>query len=200
MNGVNLLSPNRLRAHAAHTRLCRWALICGAYAVLSGMLVLVGVANRGSQARNARNLDGLTASAEQKDKEIRAVRARIAKLQQSELLAREITRHPDWGRLLDALAATRADGVVFERLEFRVSPRATQSKPGVSSATVRITGVAGSQVDAARYAVSLQDLGLFDSVSPVETRAKGAGGQSGTELVTFSLTVGISCSVSETAP
>lgn len=200
MNGVNLLAADRLRAYAAHTRLARWSLGVGAYAVLAALLVFAAVADRGSQVRTVRSVDSIAASAEQKDKDIKATRARIATLQKAEALAHEITRHPDWGRLLDALAATRTDGIVFERLEFRVSPRAAAPKPGVSGATVRISGVAGSQVDAARYAVALQDLGVFDSVSPVETRAKGAAGQSGADLVAFSLTVGISCSVSEGAP
>ncbi|MCC6949960.1 MAG: hypothetical protein IT433_00795 [Phycisphaerales bacterium] len=200
MNAVNLLAPDRLRSHAARTRLARWALVCGAYALLTGLLVLAGAANQGSRVSSARNVDALSAGAEQKEKDIKAVSARIAKLQRTESLAREITRHPDWGRLLDALAATRTEGIVFERLEFRVSPRAAGAKPGVTSATVRISGVAVSQVDAARYAVALQDLGTFDSVSPVETRAKGAGAQSGADLVAFSLTVGISCSISEPAP
>jgi Tfp pilus assembly protein PilN len=133
------------------------------------------------------DLSSERAALERRQMELKTAKAEVAALTRRAELTRELTSHPDWARLLDVAAANAPRGVVFERLELRVSRRGTRG----SGATLRLTGVAESRMDASQFAVRLQELGLFDSVSPADTRMRPVAGRSA-ELVSFSISLEVS--------
>jgi Tfp pilus assembly protein PilN len=167
-------------------RIRRWAGVCAAYAVLAAG-AWGALAAASPNVASGEDLSSERAALERRQMELKTAKAEVAALTRRAELTRELTSHPDWARLLDVAAANAPRGVVFERLELRVSRRGTRG----SGATLRLTGVAESRMDASQFAVRLQELGLFDSVSPADTRMRPVAGRSA-ELVSFSISLEVS--------
>jgi len=104
--------------------------------------------------------------------------------------ARAVAGHPDWSVLLALLARARGEGLVLERVEVRpvvkTEPK-NESESNANGADTRaalhseplyqldIRGVAESQSLVAQYLLSLERIGLFDSVRLQETKPRTIG-------------------------
>lgn len=198
MNGVNLIPEGVRLGLQRRARLRVWAGVTAAWAaVLVGALAVV---TSGASADGSLRLRLIAAqeTLDQREADLKSAKAGHAAVMRDLALAREVGRHPDWSELLAVLAASRGEDVVFERLELRPMAAAAgkgagKKAPRSPGVTVRISGVASSQVAAAQYAVRLQESGLFDGVSPPETRARptagAAPGSPGASLVSFQVSV-----------
>jgi hypothetical protein len=191
---VNLIPPARLAGLRVRRRIGAWRTACILYALGAGAAWLALAAGgstpimRGDEAAVRSNL-------QRREQELAQAKAELAAQTRRLDLARQMVSHPDWAKLLDVPVAHRPEGIAFERLDLRITRRAEgpKSRNLVSVATLRVSGLAASRVQAAQYAVTLQELGLFNHVSPAETHARpvpgAAPGTPGADLVGFSVTV-----------
>lgn len=166
-----------------------WALVLGmAWAGWAGLSPARG-------AEVAREAGAVAASLERKGADLKAARADLVALQKRLDVTNELCAHPDWAALLDVLTQTRPGTVAFERVEVRVQ-RAGDGGKTRAMATVKVSGLAATQEDAARFGEALVERGVFESVSPAETRARpvpnAKPGEPGATLVSFTVSVTMS--------
>lgn len=117
--------------------------------------------------------------------------------------ARAVAGHPDWSVLLALLARARGEGLVLERVEVRpvvkAEPKNEPDDNGQGTGTsvasrseptyqLDIRGVAESQSLVAQYLLSLERIGLFESVRLRETKPRTIGARGVVEF-------GVDCAI-----
>lgn len=178
MNDLNLLpTPIKVRLHQRR-RLTFWVKGAGALAAI-GILVSLGAGVYLS------DLDTPVRD------ELNTVQAMINKLEASEaaalqqittvthelVVAEDIAGQPNWSVLLSVLAAGLDEGAYLERIDTAlVMDAGVTIAPPTKAASgpyrVTVSGISLVQADATKYALFLEQCGLFDSVRLVATRPR----------------------------
>lgn len=206
MNSINLIPAAIRHARRTRTRLHGWGaglvLWCGILA-LAGLL-MVREGDRGSSLAARERVQRLTDSVDAAVKELAAADAELARLERLAETQSLVTDHPDWSRLTVLIAMVRGPSVAVEMCEVArmharpqavAKPARPASAPGAApppltpaqraeqaqlppgeAYIVRINGLAQSVREAQAFVVRLEEQGVFDSVSLIETRPQQTRG------------------------
>jgi len=191
MNSVNLIPANRRAAAARDKRIRTWGVVGAGYA-----LVLLGVCGAlAADSGEIRTASQAALKAQQRlDKvelEVTKATGTLAATRVQLEAARAVGKHPDWSRLLAAIAELKGDRVALTQLELGsvgVAPEAAESKPEAKSAakarayTLRIAGLAEEAKDASAFVAALEASQVFDEVLLQEAKSSRFSDR---EIVTF---------------
>ncbi len=202
MLAANLLPMSRRRASAREDRAVLWMfVVAGLAAALMAATMLIRVSSRSSTAAaTARELTGVQAELERLGTLVAESKSRAQKSDSMLAAARAIADHPDWSLLLNLLGKLRGDQVDLARVALGYRKPEANTKPGAKLGRgywVRITGQATDQAAVAKFAVRLEDSGLFDKVTLTESK-KGTG--VGDTLVDFQIDAAIEDQATGGAP
>lgn len=205
MTFVNLLPAHRIDAARRRKSGSRWMLLGSGYA---GALLLIsgavsasgGTELAAAQARETdvnERFDRASQAHSRAQERLRAASVRAS-------LADAMDEHPAVADLLRIVAATPGPEIAILRLKVTVDSPATSSGATArrSAATVKpserstliIEGLAPAPVDAAKFAIALESLGLFDSV---RQQAAGSGERSRDGSTRAGVRFTIECSLSD---
>lgn len=174
MRTINLIPKFRLIRASRR----RWTFVWGAVAVASlGLAGALGAAVSASDPLRSRSLEDQIAAetAKLQDLKAKASRDRTEARRIASALAarRSVGRHPDFSRLLAALAA-RSGEVLMESIDVdrRDTPGATKTTPGTRKYVFTIAGVAPKQTSAAEFIAGLESWRVFDRVTLLGSQAR----------------------------
>ncbi|MBI1189521.1 MAG: hypothetical protein GC200_02415 [Tepidisphaera sp.] len=196
MIAVNLLSVERVAAARRRARRRAWAGVLMGHAALAGLTLLVVARLDSPGESSAQQIARLQDQLSQKDRERGVITSEIAALRARIALSDRVTDHPRWGSLLALLSNALAGDGVLDRIEIG-SKTSTPIREGKTekrlrdSYSVTLSGYAGSRAGVARFITRLEAIGVFDSVTPLETRATTYG-PNNAEAVSFSLSLSLS--------
>lgn len=200
MNAVNLVPWSKQIELRVRSRAGVWAVALGVYAFAGALCWFVVASRAGADgAALAKELTKLTDESQSLQATSNRLRSEFVSASAMLATAREVGDHPDWGVLFSLLARLRGDAIAFEvcELEPRTSaastapataPGATPGspapsgtpKPGEASRgyTLRVGGVGADQRSVAQFVLRLEETGLFNRVSILETRPRADSGDS----------------------
>jgi Tfp pilus assembly protein PilN len=170
---INLLPRGRVVAMKRRARIRAWCAASGGYGlclVIACVLALTISVPDGSLRESISEKHVLIQSSE---KELATLRQEAATVQRAIEAANAVGNHPDWRVLLQLLAHARGEQVVLERCDLKPRPADPKAKAGAVSDTgflLTLDGVAQSQRAASQYVLDLEDLGVFETVTLIETR------------------------------
>ncbi|MBY0112668.1 MAG: PilN domain-containing protein [Phycisphaerales bacterium] len=172
---------SRRKSSAREDRALTWSIVIAALAgVLACATFGVRISSRGSTAVSAREFAVADAEVTQLRTQVSEARTKARKAEALLAAARAIADHPDWSLLLNLLGNLRGDQVDLARVAigYRKSEPNAAAKAGNKVPRgywVRLSGQAVDQAAVAKFAVRLEDAGLFDKVSLTESKkASGA--------------------------
>lgn len=201
MINVNLLPKARRSALVTRTRVRRWLVGGSAYA---GAVVLAGLAFTLSGPRVAVATDLF----QRQQRELDDRQARVKHLEtQAESLTRKLDRlarienHPDVSALVRLIAGAQQDRIVLDsialertvqqpkdtgRKKLGADAKAADTAPQstIVTYTIDVAGLARQQPDVTSFVLRLEETGLFDKVTVVES---GKRDVQGAELAQFRL-------------
>ncbi|MFA6046049.1 MAG: hypothetical protein WC718_13785 [Phycisphaerales bacterium] len=192
MIAVNLLASERVAASRRRARRRAWFGVLFGQASVVGLALLVAAQIHTPHESPAQLIAKLQVQQGEKDREKQAIAAEMSGLRGRMELSNLVTNHPRWGSLLSIIAKAKGPEAVLERVE--VGSRVASGDAGGalrSSYTVGVTGYAASREGVAQIVSRLEATKVFDTVTPVETRAT-VYGPTGAEVVSFSLTLSLS--------
>jgi len=170
MRAINLIPPHQLSARLARRRARRWARLVAASA-LAGAIAIIGLRINAGGAHPDRQvivarMEGEIASARERLTDaVEVSRALARRLRIADISA----SRPDWSRLV-ALIADRAEGlVILDRLA--VEP------DDAGARTVRLAGIARDAASPSRFALRLQETGLFLDVEVAHVSRRPVNGR-----------------------
>jgi hypothetical protein len=180
MNSVNLIPANRRAAAAREKRIRTWGIIGAGYA-----LILLGVCGAlAADTGEIRTASQAALKAQQRlDKvelEMTKASAALAATRVQLEAARAVGKHPDWSRLLAAIADLKGDRVALTQLELSsvgVAPESTDGTPAAKtqakqrSYALRIAGLAEEAKDASAFVAALEASQVFDEVLLQEAKS-----------------------------
>jgi len=175
--GVDLLPRSCREALAGRRRKRVWAMVCGLY---GAMVAISWLASPGPAPTLASELARANALTVVRERELETVRGEVRELARSVGLAQAVGDHPNWSRLLSLVARARGEKVVLSRIAVesvaagatdRAQARSNEGlpRPGYE---VSLAGTGVNQASVSEFVLGLERLGLFDSVTLVETRAR----------------------------
>ncbi|MFN0011775.1 MAG: hypothetical protein ACKVS8_09055 [Phycisphaerales bacterium] len=185
MNAPNLLPASvRVRATAAAAAR-RWAVATLAWAAAlgagtAGAAVFTQIGTPDLAARAAQ----LNAVADTDYAQVERSRKEAAEASKRLELLNAVSDHPDWSRLLALLSNVRGDDTLIESIEVSrkpvaAEPKAKAPKPGATAPPpprpvylIRLAGMAGTPAEATSLVLRLEQAGLFDRVTLVETQPR----------------------------
>jgi Tfp pilus assembly protein PilN len=188
--GVNLLPASRLAAIRRRSRIRLWILVVGVYvlALFGGWGVMRAHAVPAPKA--AKDLDEVAGQIDSRRKELASLRKELGTVQRALEASRAVGQHPDWSVLLLLLADAGSGEVVLSRCDLQVRPAPQGSDAlGAEGYVLSLAGMAPSQDVVFQYALSLETLGVFETVQLIGTRAGEipALGGAGPGLVSFEM-------------
>lgn len=192
---VNLVPRSIRRARVAAWHLRAWGVAAGVCVVLCALATGVLITRHTSEvARQDAARHTLAAQRAQLEAQCAQSAQTLAALGRRLAISDIVRVHPDWSTLLRLLAARRAEGITFERLE--IVPKAQPNTPSAAVSpperfTLRLQGVADSQPTFWFFIGSLESTHVFESVKPVNTGAREIGDR---RFIDFS----IECALSPT--
>jgi|GEM_PF-4876017 len=201
MIGINFIPAARLRVRKVRRRAAWWSVGSGVWAIgLVGFAILVaGAVPMHRSDEVARRTDAARAAQERTEKDIAKESRQVATLQRALDISTLVQDHPDWSLLLTRVGELRGPAVVLQWLEVdRVSvrpefeprpapgapapaPSPTAAKPKAErpigeSFVVKVAGLAQSAGEAQKFVLRLDQSGMFDSVTLLETGSAQATG------------------------
>ncbi len=191
VRGIDLLPRACREALAARRRARVWVIVCFLYGAL---VTFSWLASPGPAPALASELARASALAQVRERDLSLLRAEVKELSRAVSHAQAVGDHPDWSRLLALVARARGEKVVLARIavEPASAAPAERAQARTSDANARpayelsLAGTGASQAAVSEYVLTLERLGLFESVTLVETRARAtADGVQG--VVEFSL-------------
>lgn len=193
MNSMNLLPKSRVEAVRRRARIRVWSVVCPLYAatLLGAWGAMAASADTGDTLRD--DLARLEARAEETRGRITEVRRVLAAERRGLVVAQALGEHPDFSILLSMLARSRSDKVTLQRVDLAPVTTNVRSKAQPQGDTITrryqllISGTAEGQRTVTAYIASLEELGLFESVTLKETRARNSAEPDGPALVGFEL-------------
>ncbi|GJM18660.1 MAG: hypothetical protein DHS20C14_08730 [Phycisphaeraceae bacterium] len=178
MDTINLLPDSIARARTERRWRARWtgavvvaAVVAGAFALAMGLGSDSGL--RAMQAEVAR----LETQDVEAGLKLPQLQAQVAAARKIAGAATVLDDRPDWSLLLASLERERGDGVVLTRvvvvgLDGADAPAA----PGEAlRVRVVVTGIGATLGDIQGCVLRVERSGVFDSVSPIETRPRRVG-------------------------
>lgn len=175
--GVDLL-PRSCRDSLAGRRRARlWAAVCG---VFGALVAFSWLASPGPAPALASELARANALTVVRERELANIRGEVRELARSVGVAQSVGDHPDWSRLLSLVGRVRGEKVVLSRVAVesastgapdRALARSGEVSPRVGY-EVSLAGTGASQASVSEFVLGLERLGLFESVTLVETRAR----------------------------
>lgn len=172
--GVNLLPAPRRIARRRRARVRAWSWIGAAYllAVAGASAAFVLTTHEGGP--RVADVDEAVARVAARRIEVAALEKELTAATRNWEAARAVGHHPDWSVLLGLLARAREGEVVLERCELRadVPSARAQPQPGRRQYTLSVDGIARSQRAVPAYVLGLERLGVFESVTIIETRSR----------------------------
>jgi Tfp pilus assembly protein PilN len=219
---INLLPSHRWDALRQRQRMRSWMFVVAVYGLALagawgcwGLRSSLGAEMPQKQGTCLEQISAINGQIEKLHADRAAISTSMAEARRTLDAALAVGHHPDWSVLMDLLTAMGAPPnptIVFEHVELqpRQAPVAKDGKakpvtpspqtseiPDQYGYSLVLEGVAGSQVDVAKFAKVLQTLKLFESVSIVGTRPRDsvAVDAPGLHLVSFQ----ISCTLSDAA-
>lgn len=203
---VNLIPKAYRERRALASRARRWAAGSIALAcVIGAAWALTASTLGGNRVRLASQLASARADADEKSRLLSEAQSAHAAAVRRLESARAVAGHPDWSVLLALLARARSEGLVLERVDVRpiasaeTKPTTTDANApqpvvrGVPAYQLDIRGVAESQSVVAQYLLSLENIGLFDTVRLRETRPRTIGARGVVEF-------GLDCAIAQSKP
>jgi len=197
MIGINFIPAARLRVRKVRRRAAWWSVGSGVWAIgLVGFAILVaGAVPMHRSDEVARRTDAARAAQERTEKDIAKESRQVATLQRALDISTLVQDHPDWSLLLSRVGELRGPAVVLQWLEVdRVSvrpefePRPAPAAPGAPAPApsptaakpkperpigelfvVKVAGLAQSAGEAQKFVLRLDQSGMFDSVTLLET-------------------------------
>ncbi|MEQ9460545.1 MAG: hypothetical protein RIG82_06315 [Phycisphaeraceae bacterium] len=168
MSNGNLIPKYRIELRRFRRRLQRWTSIT--IIALAGTAATVGVVWASQQQpEQGATLANLQSKLSKVNAQIITVRAEHARLHEQTASARIIRHHPNWGLLLDALAAVQGDLIVLRSLRLATPSEASPTEP-LQQARIDLEGNASDTASVSDYAVRLEATGLFQRVMIDESR------------------------------
>ncbi len=177
VRGVDLLPRSCREALASRRRARVWAIVCGVYGALVAFSWLAASGPAPTLASELARANALTVV---RERDLSQLRAEVKELARAVSQTQAVGDHPDWSRLLALVARARGEKVVLSRiaLEPATLAPAERAQPRALDATARpayevsLAGTGASQAAVSDYVLGLERLGLFESVTLVETRAR----------------------------
>lgn len=187
MTAIDLTPMSIAKTLSGRRRARAWSLGVSSYA----LLVAVGL---GAVVLSAPKGDGVRAKAARVQAEVAGARRDLAlvsgemtRLQRELDAARAVGEHPDWSIVLGLVAGVQQGReVVLEHALLspsfpaaasagtrrrRTEPK-PQDPPVPNGYQVVLSGLAKTELDASRFALGLEEVGAFDRVTLVSTRAR----------------------------
>lgn len=178
MIGVNLMPAQRVETRRRRRRTRAWVGACAAYALLvMGVGAFAAAGGNGIEAIRSK-IAAAALRQESSRREADAYRAQLNAKSRRLQSAMAVSGHPDWSILLDLLARQTGGDVVLERVSLKTtSTRA--AAPGAAAPAPRfslvIDGVSTTQAGVSRFAIALQQTGVFETVRPEQTQSRKVG-------------------------
>lgn len=182
---INLLAAPRRAALAWRHRLRIWIgiVIAWAFIVAAAAAVVRPVSTPLSEIRN--DIAESKRVIANKQLVLSDLKRQTAAAQRELETSRAVGDHPDWSIMLGLLAARCGEDIVLERCEL-IPPAPAQSGAAPAGrvagdvadsagASFVIEGIARSQREPPRFALAIEELGLFESVTLLEMRPRPAG-------------------------
>ncbi|HEX8877376.1 MAG TPA: PilN domain-containing protein [Phycisphaerales bacterium] len=172
---ANLLPMARRRASAREDRAVLWMFVTVTLALtLAAATATIHMTARSTTAEaTARELTTVQTELERLGTLVQESRSRAQKSESLLAAARAIADHPDWSLLLNLMGKLRGDQVDLARIALGYKKPDANAKPAAKAQRgywVRITGQAVDQAGVARFAVRLEESGLFDKVTLTESK------------------------------
>jgi hypothetical protein len=192
MTAVDLTPVSIATALSGRRRARAWTLgVSGYAAVLVAALGTFVMATPRSEGVRAR-VERVQGEVEQGRKDLALVSGELTRLQRELDAARAVGEHPDWSIMLGLVAGVREGrDVVLEhaRLTPVMPPPVPQQANRRRRAEVKVqdppvpvgyqvvlSGLSRTELDASKFALGLEDVGAFDRVTLVSTRARPIDG------------------------
>ncbi len=195
MIAVNLLAQARVARSRRRSRRRLWLGLWAAHSALLGLGVMALARTQTPAADVAAAIEKAQSQRDFKEQEQKTISSEIAALRERMVLSAMVTDHPHWGALLSVLAQSKGPSAMLERIEILsrapVAERGKDKAPLRESYLVTISGYATTRDDVAGFVKRLEGSGIFDTVTPLETRPSTFG-SSGVEIVSFSLSLSLS--------
>jgi Tfp pilus assembly protein PilN len=160
----NLLPQSILAARRVRIRLRTWAMLgLAAGSLVVGLELTARVMVPGPEAAQLQALSTLVEQETALREALREHASDLEEVTRRSRITERITTRPDWGILLAAISEKRADHVVLT---------AFQIEDGESSSSVRmvLSGMGLTQTGIQQFVLELENTGLFDEVTLLETR------------------------------
>lgn len=168
MSRGNLIPASRVQRRSVMRRWRLWISVWSIALILA--ISALGLAWAGQQTPDTQQeLTAMEHELASIRGEILAVRGESARLREQTAGARIVRHHPDWGILLDALAASRDEAIHLHRLRIESSQEGAGIDP-LDRARLDLEGVAQDAPSVSEYAVRLEATGLFRQVLIDEAR------------------------------
>ena len=177
MVSQNLMPAYRHGAKQRRLRLRRWAMICGAYAVvlLAGYGLAESVWGSGGRAVTEefeRTKLKISAAGEQ----IAELQAKLFEVQQLQAANRVLSDQPDWSLLLALLSKTLQEDIVLRSCQLKPAAEARSPVDAMSGPTadprggflLSLRGYGRSQAAVARFVLRLEHTGLFKEIKTIK--------------------------------
>lgn len=183
--GVNLIPMERVMVHVRRARVRRWVFVCTAYAgvltVAWSTTQVVQGGGRSALAAELAHLDQRIADDAAATKQLQPkLAAAIATIE----AGRSVGNQPDWSLLLTLLGQFLGDNSVLRSCELvntqaPAAPKSDKdekpSAPQGRSYRLNLAGVARSHAAVLGFVRELEECGLFQNVTLIETRPEAFG-------------------------
>lgn len=176
MIGVNLMPAQRVESRRRRRRMHAWAGACAAYALLVlGVGAFAAAGGNGIEAIRSK-IAAAALRQESSKREVDAYRAQLNAKSRRLQSAMAVSGHPDWSILLDLLARQTGGDVVLEHVSLKTTtPRTGAAAAPAPRFSLVIDGVSTTQAGVSRFAMALQQTGVFETVRPEQTQSRKIG-------------------------
>ena len=171
VQAVNLLSPARLAARHRRRRIRSWVVGVGMYAALlvaiwMGARVLTG----GAGQTLASQIDRTERRITQSKQRMAALQPKLAEARTTLAASRAVGEQPDWSLLLGLLSKLLDERTVLTNC--RLEPLDDAPRTAEGPYRLHISGMGRTQVAVSAYMLRLEESGLFDKVTLVDTQTE----------------------------
>ena len=175
MRCVNLMPQARIDAHLRQERRHAWCIGVSSYV---GSLLLIAAAAYlwwpDQHAAVAAELASVQEQTQKDEAAISALRPRIREAMSSLAAARSIGDQPDWSLLLGLLSKLLGDDTVLSSCKLTVA-LPTSDEPAPDDQVrhlLSLTGLGRSHAAVLEYVRKLEQIGLFQAVTVIDTRSE----------------------------
>ncbi len=179
MTRANLIPERRRETRRRLSRVRKWAVALGAYAV---SLICVYSAcfafDRDDGGAISKEMSRTTTRFRASGEQIDELRASVAEASQQLTAARSLAQNPDWSLLLAMVARDRGDEVVLDRCSLAPVDSGVVDAPPAAGQVIYqrylldLSGFGRSQTSVSQFVLRLEKSRLFESVRLISTRKR----------------------------